>query len=253
MVCSGHWDEQRKVILLNDGHSFARGLTKTLDACFCPDFSIRVVLSQLKRKKAKRSGKFIGNKVDRELDRWVKKKRLKNPHPYLLLIQNVLKQNEWTPIASQLDLACSALRLGTRIDLICENNEKELIIIELKCGFEDYYDVANQGNMLYPFTDVEISCRNKHYLQLWMTSWLFFHCQHSLSGRKVANAYVLRIFNESQVELNPLPYWLVADGERLRECIKVLKRCKNDTKRNRMRILKNGSQRSVRRYKKMKR
>ena len=249
-ACRATWDEGRKVIVLNDKHTFARGLTKTLSACFSPEFSIAVTLKGVADIKPKKRGKYIGNSIDKQLTEWVEKVGVKPNAPSdarLVRIISVLKEQKWTPVTSQLALGCSSLRLGTKLDLLCRDNTGSLILIEVKCGFDDYYDICNQGNFQYPFEDVAISFRNKHFLQLWVTRWLFTHSRHEYSGEPLNKySYVMRIFekkhSEIDSELSVLPEWLCDNKMTL--CLRVLESTKNLTFRIRNRIMKNGSKRS---------
>jgi hypothetical protein len=249
--CCASWDPKRKVILLADGHTFARGLTKTIAATFSPQFSVSVTLQGVPKIKNKKRGKWMGNCIDYQLTEWVTTGKLPtNPNEKLVKIQATLAEHKWTPVSSQLTLGCSVLRLGTKIDLLCQTEDDEIVIIELKCGFDDYYDVSNQGNMEYPFEHIQTSFRSKHYLQLWLTQWLFQHCPHEFSDRKIAGSYILRIFenetSEVVSEVIPLPEWL-NDDELLDKCLAILQSTKHMTSKKRNRVLMNGSQRS--RYK----
>jgi hypothetical protein len=253
-ICRGTWNDYKKVIVLRDGHTWARGLTKTLSACFSPEFSISVVLKGVKEIKKKKRGKFTGNLVDNQISVWVNQNKiLENRDPRFDMIFDVLNKKRWNPLVSQLDLACTRLRLGTRVDLVCENDEGEVILVEIKCGFDDYYDVNNgQGNMLAPFEDVTTTFRKKHFLQLWMTSWLFNHCVHAYNHMTFKTAYVLRIFENSkeelESELTELPVWLTADTERLEACLKILEGSKNTNKKKRNSEMANGAQTARRRF-----
>ena len=248
-ACCASWDEERKVIVLDDRHTFARGLTKTLSACFSPDFSIAVTLKGVTEIKQKKRGKYIGNSIDKQLTDWIERTGVQPnaSDPRLIRIMDVLKEQNWTPVTSQLALGCSSLRLGTKLDLLCRDSNGCLIIIEVKCGFDDYYDICNQGNFQYPFEDVAINFRHKHFLQLWVTRWLFTHSRHEYSEEPLNNSsYVLRIFenkhSEIDSELCVLPEWLC--DHKLTLCLRVLESTKNLNFRTRNRILKNGSKRS---------
>ena len=238
---------------MDDGHTYGRGLTKTLSSCFYPEFSISVTLKDVKKKPRKR-GMHIGNMVDKQLTDWVETGKVRHPDKRFLLLVQIITNMGWTPIKSQLALGCSTLRLGTRVDLICKTKSNKLVIVELKCGFDEYYDVGNQGNMSFPFQDVVATFRNKHYIQLWITCWLFKHSNHRWNKEDITSAYVLRLYNNEKdtltFELNSLPNWMVADRTRLKKCLEVLKRTRHETSKKRTHNLANGSQRSRRKFKK---
>jgi hypothetical protein len=256
-VCSGCWDSKNKVIVLNTNTVYARGLTKTLDSCFSPEFSIKVALKGVEKnlKTRKRGGKSTGITVDNQVERWASSQNVPKPHPKFLKLKNELTSRGYTPLVSQLTLGCNALRLGTKIDLLCRNRTGGLVLFELKCGFEDYYDVQNQGFMLFPFQDLKQSFRNKHYIQLWISCWLFQHSSHKYSGEKLENAFILHIYSDDsnilKLDIDPIPPWIVSDTERLEACLMVLKRTRNETLKRRRQIIRNGARRSS--YKRIKR
>lgn len=244
--CSATWNERKKVIVLQDGHTWARGLTKTLAANFSPEFSISLVLKSIKNIKPKKRGRYTGNLVDKQISDWVNGASIHKPDPKFAVILQCLAKQKLTPVASQVDIGCSTLRLGTRVDLVCENEDKELVIIEIKCGFDDYYDVDNQGCFEFPFNHIPITFRNKHYIQLMLTTWMFNHSLHPYSNRVVDHSCIIRVFETDdgklQCDFARLPTW-TNDTQLLGRCLRMLENTKNRTKRKRNNVIKNGSRR----------
>ena len=172
----------------------------------------------------------------------------------LVELQRILKEREWTPMSSQMPLGCLDLRLGTMVDLMCSTKDGKLVIVEIKSGFDDYYDIQNQGNMMYPFEDVPQSCRNKHLLQLLFTTWLFFHGSHVLNNIQVEKSVIIHLFTnyneEIQSEVIDLPFWLYgATDKYLKHGLRVMKNVKSMNKRQRTNVMVNGARKVRRRFK----
>ena len=167
-ICLASWDDERRVICF--GEEWARGLTKTLDAEFAPQFSFSVALKQVADVKAKKHGRSHGNKIDKILSDWANSGiKPKTDNLYFLAITKALESLCLIPISAQIPVGCLHLRLATKIDLLCQNLKGQYCLIELKCGFDDYWDICGQGNFNAPFDHIPMSFRNKSFLQLFMT------------------------------------------------------------------------------------
>lgn len=251
--CVTLWNEKEQVLTFAERKgqrfSYARGLTKTLSAEFSPAFSISVAMKDIQEKKQKKRGRFYGNQADRNLVVWVNEGIFpKDNDPRFDAIRNALLEKKWIPIAAQVPVGCSHLRLATKIDLICQNIQKELIIIELKCGFDDYFDVHNQGFFNYPWQDISMSFRNKAFLQLLFTVFLFFHGKNDWNQKKFNGAYILHIFESSpgkfSFKWSSLPFWTFCCRELIEQSILCLKNSKTQNKRKRAQVMKNGAKRA---------
>ncbi len=251
------WDEGKHVLFFPSNGTYARGLTNTLAADFMPNFSPSVAISATiprPRKHGRSQGRSQGNLADKDMSLWANS-GVRPPigkDPRFDRICDVIKSKRWIPIAAQFPVGCEDLRLATKIDLIVLDAFSRLILIELKCGFDDYFDVHNQGNMKYPFEHVPMSYRNKAYLQLAMTTYLFLHCQHRLSHYKYHGSYLLHIYDDGgqpdgsrlQHSLTPLPRWTYASRETVQQCIEVLRQSKKRNKKECKRVVSNGYKRA---------
>jgi len=257
VMCTGcpapTWSEEHNVLIFQPGNTYARGLTKTLIADFTPEFSATVALKGVSRIKAKKHGRKEGNLTDRHINQWASDGKLPPPGHDLKFdyIHQVLKDRRWLPLAAQFAVGCSELRLATKIDLIVQDLLGVIRILEIKCGFDDYFDIENQGSMRYPWTHVPASFRNKAFLQLFMTEYLFRHSQHPLRDKPYAGAYLLHVYEaDDQGTLNhtldPLPAWCGEDlsSETLAQCLEVLKQSRFQTKNDRKRTMTNGFRRA---------
>jgi hypothetical protein len=281
-ICTAEWNSQLNTLILphgpkeqpwHTGPTWARGLTKTLSATFSPEFSISLALQGVATIKAKKHGKQQGVRVDAEMERWVLYQQVPTvPSPGFCYLQAVLAQRGWQPVTAQLALGCQALRLATKLDLLCRDGQGRLILIELKCGFDDYFYVHNQGLMQAPYSGIPISFHTKACLQLLLTTWLFFHSQHTYSAALrtsgLGGSYLLHLFTlptplqgdgrNSKAGLRqpentlahsclPLPFWCFSDDQVFHQALQIMKESRSDNKRKRQNVLENGSKRA--RYK----
>jgi len=247
--CLVDWDEKEKLLFFPEKiPKFARGLTKTLVAQFSPVFSFSVALSDIARKPKKR-GRFHGNQTDRNIVLWIEKGLSDFQDPRFEAVRRVVKEKRWIPVAAQIPVGCSHLRLATKIDFICQNIHKEIIILELKCGFDDYFNVHNQGCFQYPLNMVHISFRNRAFMQLLLTCFLFFHCQNEWNRQKFQGAYILHVFesdttNQFDAKLSALPFWMFCSSEIIEQILFYLKQSRNENKRKRSTLIQNGTKRA---------
>ena len=70
------------------------------------------------------------------------------------------------PFESQVHVYDKKKNIGTSIDLICKTIEGKLAIIEIKVGFDCYYELHTGKCMNHPFEDIEDSLRWQHQLYL---------------------------------------------------------------------------------------
>lgn len=260
-MCTGcaapQWSEKDKVLVFEPGHTYARGLTKTLMAAFTPEFSATVALQGVIHIKAKKRGRHEGNRTDHHLDRWANQGDQPPPgqDPKFDYIRQVLQDQRWLPVASQCAVGCQHLRLATKVDLLVTDLQGRLRLVEIKCGFDDYFDVANQGYMNHPWQHVPASFRNKAFLQLLLTQYLFQHSQHRWRGQPYAGAYLLHVFEADdcgtlQHTLDPLPAWCFDPPEALPITLTLLEHNRTQTQHQRRRIVTNGFRRARYRYQK---
>jgi len=251
--CVVAWDEKERVLTFpvagSERKLFARGLTKTLSAQFSPEFSISLVLKALKTIKKKKHGRFRGNLADHQLSTWANEGVLPgfNMDPRFDYIRNVLVEQQWIPVSAQLPVGCLHLRLATKIDLLCRDSDGKIILVELKCGFDDYFDVHNQGFMNYPFQHIPTSFRNKAILQLMITTYFYFHTRHRFHQYPYGGSYLLHVFEAEDCSLRhtlkPLPFWAFASPGLVQQVLLLLKQSKNQNKRKRVQLMQNGSKR----------
>jgi hypothetical protein len=80
------------------------------------------------------------------------------------------------------------VRVGTAIDLICFNASLQPVIVEIKTGYSNTWDVSN-GSMRAPLRSMSNCPKHQHMLQLALTCEFFT----MTTGMRVADAFVLRV------------------------------------------------------------
>jgi len=85
-----------------------------------------------------------------------------------------LVENDLEPYKSQMVVANAELRVGTRVDLIAQHTkDKYLVVIEIKCGFQDYLWQGSGNKMSYPFEVLPSDAPGfQHMLQVYLTAQL---------------------------------------------------------------------------------
>lgn len=249
------WNSEKKVLVFPDTKQFARGLTKSLAAEFMPHYSFSVAIKSLPTRKAKKRGQYLGSLADRQLTTWATTGKIPKGRKCarFKIIQQALVDHQLIPIFAQLPVGFQDIRLATMIDLVCRDLKGRIILVELKCGFDDYFHVTNQGNMLKPLQSVPASFQNKAWLQLWLSTHMYHETQHRFHQYPYHASYLLHVFENSQSKLKycfkPLPEWVCSLD--LDEVKNTLKRSSTQNKRQRDRAVSNGCRRTNRKFKKL--
>lgn len=89
-------------------------------------------------------------------------------------------------------------RVATAVDVVCLNRNNEVVLVEVKTGFANYYDVGRH-DMHGCFAGLKDSPRNQHQVQLALTCEMF----ENTTRIPVREAYVVRAIAEG-VQYIPL-------------------------------------------------
>lgn len=155
------------------------------------------------KSECKTNGSRHGKKVHSQIDKVVKKLREGKPlklssstDPCTIRVLNVFISKRWLPVASELAIYDEESKVATAIDVVVfDIVKKELIIIELKTGYEneEYGDLEEDDRM--DLINVKNSPRNRHMLQLlWMCLIL-----KKKYGIHVDDAYILRVLPKQKL------------------------------------------------------
>lgn len=246
------WDPSKKTLVFQPSGQFARGLTKTLAAQFMPHYSFRLAIESLPHRKPKKRGQYLGSLADRQLSTWANTGKMPRGRrcERFEVIRQALTDAELVPIYAQLPVGDQDLRVATMVDLVCRDMAGRIVLVELKCGFDDYFHVPNQGHMLAPLNHVEASFRNKAWLQLWLTTEFYQHTEHQFHQYKYATSYLLHVYENDKGVLThsftELPEWVKAlDLTAVKTCLET---SRHTNKRQRGRILANEQRKAKRRF-----
>lgn len=224
------WCLKRKAVVLQSG-VLARGLVKTLQCLWYPHYKAPKGGGSVTPRKARAEGKAL----DSFVERWVKAG--KQPVVRTVAAQRLvdaLKEKGYKPIQAQVAVADETLRLGTRVDLICEDiATQQKIFIEVKLGFDQYWRKAKtDAKMNSPYDDLTDAAEQHHWLQ---AAWSRYMLGKRGESPEIYQAYVLRI--SRQDALPPHEWSLVPDNLIRPAALQALESCKTQNKRQRSRSL----------------
>lgn len=120
-------------------------------------------------------GKMLGIRVDNNISHYLQgHTRYENMcHPAQRVISAITNHLKWTPAGAQITIASLAYRTATQADLICRTQSGDLALVEVKTGYEGYFDTYQTGMMHGCLSDVPNTCYNQWQLQmLWMKTVL---------------------------------------------------------------------------------
>jgi hypothetical protein len=108
------------------------------------------------------------------------------------------------PKASQVPVGCTALRVGTAVDVVCIDSQQRHVVVEIKTGFAGYY-LRHTGNKLKHITpSIDDSAANQHQLQLLLTTELY---RRTFPTHRIGSPIVLRV-DALGVDVLPLQVWV---------------------------------------------
>jgi hypothetical protein len=187
-----------------------RGITKRLKKRFYP---------RVKKVKTKKNGGRIdgnlpkglkgGRIVHHQIESFVKNckngtldafYKITVMDPRTVKIINTLSKMKYTILYAEYKVGDKNLKLGTGVDLVCQNADGEIVLLEIKTGGERYYTPKDAQRMKKPFNMLDTSPWSQHQLQLLATKKLF----EITTGIKPKHCYVWLV-NSSP---NPIPYEL---------------------------------------------
>ena len=184
---------------LVDGKSVP-GLCSRLKETFYPTFQAKYVCR--KRKRNAEDPLERGKRVDRELMESIQSGCLPRFHPYTHKILAAFSIWKYRIKDSQIMIFDLGLNIATAIDLAVYNEQNELIIVEIKTGFEGYH-LKSTHFMETPLETRKNHSCNQHFLQLGMMC-TFLQKHHSLD--RFDHAFVIRV-DDQGVTRYKLPEW----------------------------------------------
>jgi len=212
----------RKYILL-------RGLLPSLNRVFWPHTDFRNIKrrprkkpksqKRLARKHARRrkkaaegggrwDGLVKGSKVHTEMKDFVLydarafQKTHKQMHAYTTrLLDAIVRLRKWTPLLPEFLTGDETLKLGTEVDMIAVDRAGDLILLEFKTGYRDYFQTAD-GQMLHSLSLLPNTPCNRASLQV-ATAALILNRRYDVPLERM-HMYVIRI-DDAQTQIIAVP------------------------------------------------
>lgn len=234
--CFATWDDSNKIIKFNT--VWAKGLTKILFSTFYPHFSVKKVLKRTKNQTPRaKGGRKLGVKIDKLLHLFVKTgKQPPAQEPsssYFICVQKALKDHFLVPIDSQVAVGCVYMRIATKIDILCKNSKNQFCIIELKCGYDSYWNTFTKEKFVEPFQNVQMTCENQSYLQLLFTTYFYIH--NKLPSEEYGTSYLLHVFRDSdgvvKYDMKIMPDYFDLKNDSFKQAVSILESRKHQTRK----------------------
>jgi hypothetical protein len=174
-----HWDEDFECYVWSQPRTLLTGITKQL--------RVRFYLNAPRPprvKLAKRTGKFWkrgkkgGTMVHEQLEEYVEQAKIgilkKDLDPRVQRIIKEALMRKLIIVDSEYCVGDKDLHLGTGVDLLCLTEQGEIVVIEIKTGFDGVqYGGPMTKRMRKPFNMMDVSPWSQHQLQLLTTVGLF--------------------------------------------------------------------------------
>ena len=164
-----------------------RGLTAVLKDRYYSDYQYQGGAMALGTEK---TGWSRGRVVDNEVHDWIKNrtnfksksksngikrkltKKWEDMHSFSRAFIELTRRLKLTPVGTQVVVRSKDCDLATLIDAVFLNEHNNIVLVELKCGFNGYIDTAS-GLMSAPFSRFKDSPKYQHQLQLGFTKQMF--------------------------------------------------------------------------------
>lgn len=117
--------------------------------------------------------------------------------PYVIKFWQLLFQLDLVPVAAQVPVGYIPARVGTACDVVCKNKQGQIVVVETKCGFENYYWNCTEYLMTKPLNNFTDCPANQHLLQVHYTNLMY---QNTFPNIPVASPMVFR-FHPSGVDV----------------------------------------------------
>ncbi len=185
-----------------NNHSYVKGLLRSLNKIFWPTYEYTTPSYKHKKKTglhSKREGLYRGDLVHHQLELYINKGGFDaikivydKIHPFTRKALAALNEWKLNPIISEFTIYSEILDIATKIDLICLDEKDNIVLIEWKCGMDNYICKGNDV-MQGPLKRLYSNCPlNQAYLQLLFTK-LIIEKSYQI---KIKKTYVIQIHND---------------------------------------------------------
>ncbi len=193
-----------------------RGLLPLLRKSCWPDYEYEPSAVRTKSTGVRSAGEGMerGKLVHEQIETWVNhgprhfRHRFGEPHTYTKKAVLVLRQWGLKPVIAEMTLYDPGLDIATKADLICLDARNELVLIEWKCGMDNYICRGTgplRGPLCKRYSDSPL---NQALVQLLFTRLIM----EKGYGVRPKRAYVVQIHSDG-LEPYPLPLDMSAMAE----------------------------------------
>lgn len=117
------------------------------------------------RKRKRNAAIALGQTIDDELSQWCANARsLTRMDAYTQQLLDAFAQWRWTPVCTQLPVYAARARVFTFIDLVVQDDRGNLIVVEIKTGYETYAAYGS-GSLSAPLRGLSNAPLMQHALQ----------------------------------------------------------------------------------------
>lgn len=168
------------------------------------------------------------NSVERQMDLLISKS-----HPYLVsCVLPFLLKKKYYPVRSQTPVWNKACRLGSAVDLECENEHGDTVIIEIKAGFDQNYQKHTPRTYMNdPLDFVRDSPEHQHQLQLACTVDMYLQ-NYPETKVNTRQCCVLRCHADGYQEY-PLIFWYHKYPDTMTRIWQIIESTKDTTRKQR--------------------
>lgn len=187
--------------LLKQPKSFAAKVSKRRKQAFARSGGGGATTTKPKKQKKQSKGIYYGRirgtAVHEEIEDFIflNTEAFRKKHPTIhvytqRILTFIMETMKWRLLRSEFNLFDERLGIGTSIDIVAVTNEGKLVLIEVKCGFTDYFDHCD-GYMHGTLHKLTNSPHHQANLQL-ITEALLIMKNHGI-GLNELLLYVIRV------------------------------------------------------------
>ena len=177
-----------------------KGLVPALRECLYPDFAFTKperggtekapIVGSSSKKSGIKAGMARGKAVDAAITRAVKTGNFSPQCRATRHVFSALFKLGLTPAMTQVSVhgMAQGVRVGTAIDVLCFNTAMQPVLVEIKTGYSNTWDVSN-GSLRAPLGALNNCPKHQHMLQLALTCEFFT----MTTGIRVVDAFVIRV------------------------------------------------------------
>lgn len=127
-------------------------------------------------------------------------------HKYTHNLLEVLRRKNLDAVGAQIPVMLEDMGVATAIDLLCRHRQTQrYTVVEVKCGFTNYYEKHTVHPMNAPFEAFKDTPHNQHQLQLAFTRLMF--CDTFKIPADKVDGFVVRL-DDAGVTVYPLENWV---------------------------------------------